>query len=359
MFERNDDVLYICYDNEAYMNTGVQRSGATPPAARTATTQAVGPEPGNVFGQGKSAPLIAMAHEIPYVATATVAELRDLEAKVRRAMEIRGARYLHVLVPCPLGWGSASKDTIRLARLAKETGMFPVFEARDGEVTRGLADPPAGARRGVPAPAEALRAPVRARAAHRGDRAHPGRRRPQHPPLRPARRDAQREVVMDKPFAITLDVGSSLANKTGAWRTERPSTSHRLPPCNHACPAGENIQQWLYHAESRRLRGGLARSSCEDNPLPGGDGARLLPPVRDRLQPRPARRGGRDQLASSASSATRRSAGLAARRADAPPTGKRVLVVGAGPSGLSAAYHLRPPRPRGDDPRGRPDAPAA
>ena len=116
MFERNDDVLYICYDNEAYMNTGVQRSGATPPAARTATTQAVGPEPGNVFGQGKSAPLIAMAHEIPYVATATVAELRDLEAKVQTAMEIRGARYLHVLVPCPLGWGSASKDTIQIGR---------------------------------------------------------------------------------------------------------------------------------------------------------------------------------------------------------------------------------------------------
>jgi pyruvate ferredoxin oxidoreductase beta subunit len=134
MFERGDDVLYICYDNEAYMNTGVQRSGATPPAARTATTQAVGPEPGNVFGQGKSAPLIAMAHEIPYVATATVAELRDLEAKVQTAMEIRGPRYLHVFVPCPLGWGSASKDTIRIARLAKESGIFPVFEARDGEV---------------------------------------------------------------------------------------------------------------------------------------------------------------------------------------------------------------------------------
>jgi pyruvate ferredoxin oxidoreductase beta subunit len=135
MFERNDDVLYICYDNEAYMNTGVQRSGSTPPAARTATTQAVGPEPGNAFGQGKSAPLIAMAHEIPYVATATVAELRDLEAKVQTAMEIRGARYLHVFVPCPLGWGSASKDTIRVARLAKESGIFPVFEARDGEVS--------------------------------------------------------------------------------------------------------------------------------------------------------------------------------------------------------------------------------
>jgi pyruvate ferredoxin oxidoreductase beta subunit len=135
MFERNDDVLYICYDNEAYMNTGVQRSGATPPAARTMTTQAVGPDPGNAFGQGKNVPLIAMAHEIPYVATATVAELRDLEYKVRRAMDFRGARYIHILVPCPLGWGSASCDTIKVARLAKESGLFPVFEAEDGEVT--------------------------------------------------------------------------------------------------------------------------------------------------------------------------------------------------------------------------------
>jgi pyruvate ferredoxin oxidoreductase beta subunit len=134
MFERNDDVLYVCYDNEAYMNTGVQRSSATPPAARTATTNAVGPEPGNVFGQGKNAPLIAMAHEIPYVATATVAELRDLEYKIERAMEFRGARYVHVFVPCPLGWGSAPRDTIRIARLAKETGLFPVFEAEHGEV---------------------------------------------------------------------------------------------------------------------------------------------------------------------------------------------------------------------------------
>jgi len=135
MFERNDDVLYICYDNEAYMNTGVQRSSATPHAARTATTMAVGPEPGATFGQGKKLPLIAMAHEIPYVATATVADLRDLEAKVERAFALRGARYLHVLVPCPLGWGAASHDTIKLARLARETGLFPQFEAEGGEVT--------------------------------------------------------------------------------------------------------------------------------------------------------------------------------------------------------------------------------
>jgi pyruvate ferredoxin oxidoreductase beta subunit len=135
MFERNDDVLYICYDNEAYMNTGVQRSGATPPAARTMTTQAVGHDPGNVFGQGKNVPLIAMAHEIPYVATATVADLRDIEAKVAHAMTLRGARYIHILVTCPLGWGCQSSATVQVARLAKETGLFPVFEAAQGDVT--------------------------------------------------------------------------------------------------------------------------------------------------------------------------------------------------------------------------------
>jgi pyruvate ferredoxin oxidoreductase beta subunit len=134
MFERNDDVLYICYDNQAYMNTGVQRSSATPPAARTATTMAVGEAPGAEFGQGKNLPLIAVAHAIPYVATATVADLRDLEAKVDKAMRLHGARYLHILVPCPLGWGAASHDTIRLARLACETGLFPVFEAEGGEL---------------------------------------------------------------------------------------------------------------------------------------------------------------------------------------------------------------------------------
>ena len=138
MFERNDDVLYICYDNGGYMNTGVQRSSATPPAARTATTMPVGPEPGNVFGQGKFLPAIAMAHEISYVATATVADLRDLEAKVTKAMGIHGARYIHILVPCPLGWGTASHETIRMARLAKETGVFPVFEAEFGEITSSL-----------------------------------------------------------------------------------------------------------------------------------------------------------------------------------------------------------------------------
>jgi len=136
MFERNDDVLYVCYDNEAYMNTGVQRSSATPAAARTSTTPAVGDHPGNPFGTGKNLPLLAMAHGIPYVATASVADLHDLEAKVMRAMALHGARYLHVHVPCPLGWGSDAAKTVQIARLAVESGLFPLFEAEYGEVTR-------------------------------------------------------------------------------------------------------------------------------------------------------------------------------------------------------------------------------
>ncbi len=136
MFERNDDVLYICYDNEAYMNTGVQRSGATPGGARTATTMPIGEHQGNVFGTGKNLPRIAMAHNIPFVATASVAYLQDLEAKVEKAMTFHGARYIHIYVPCPLGWGSASHDTIKLGRLVVETGMFPLFEAEHGRVTK-------------------------------------------------------------------------------------------------------------------------------------------------------------------------------------------------------------------------------
>jgi pyruvate ferredoxin oxidoreductase beta subunit len=134
MFERNDDVLYICYDNEAYMNTGVQRSSATPPTARTATTPAVGSAPGNIFGTGKNLPQIAIAHNIPYVATATVADLHDLEAKVTKATAIKGARYIHIMVPCPLGWGSAAEDTIKVARMAVESGLFPLIEAEHGEI---------------------------------------------------------------------------------------------------------------------------------------------------------------------------------------------------------------------------------
>jgi len=134
-FDRNDDVLYICYNNQAYMNTGVQRSSATPAAARTATTMPVGAEPGNAFNTGKSVPLVAIAHQIPYVATASVHDLHDLELKVTKAMQIRGARYIEIFVPCPLGWGSIPGDTIKIARLAVESGMYPLLEGAYGEIT--------------------------------------------------------------------------------------------------------------------------------------------------------------------------------------------------------------------------------
>jgi len=135
MFERNDDVLYICYDNQGYMNTGVQRSSATPGGARTATTLPVGDEPGADFETGKYVPLIAMAHRIPYVATASIAHLNDLEDKVEKAMSLRGARYIQIFVTCPLGWGSAPEHSIRIARLAVESGLWPLFEAEHGEIT--------------------------------------------------------------------------------------------------------------------------------------------------------------------------------------------------------------------------------
>ncbi len=135
MFERNDDVLYVCYDNQGYMNTGVQRSSATPGGARTATTLPVGDQPGADFETGKYVPLIAMAHRIPYVATASIAHLNDLEDKVEKAMSLRGARYLQIFVTCPLGWGSAPEHSIRIARLAVESGLWPLFEAEHGEIT--------------------------------------------------------------------------------------------------------------------------------------------------------------------------------------------------------------------------------
>ena len=100
---------------------------------------------------------------------------------------------------------------------------------------------------------------------------------------------------MDKPFAITLDVGSSLANKTGSWRTERPDYVHRLPPCSNACPAGENCQEWLYHAEEGDYEGAW-RQIMEDNPLPAVMGRVCYHPCETACNRGAARRGGRHQL---------------------------------------------------------------
>jgi NADPH-dependent glutamate synthase beta subunit-like oxidoreductase len=143
---------------------------------------------------------------------------------------------------------------------------------------------------------------------------------------------------MEKPFAITLDVGSSLANKTGSWREERPVYVHRLPPCNHGCPAGENIQQWLYHAESGDYETAW-RELVKDNPLPAVMGRVCYHPCESACN-----RGELDETVGI--HGVERFLGDEAIRqgweltAESTPTGKRVLVVGAGPSGLSAAYHL-------------------
>jgi pyruvate ferredoxin oxidoreductase beta subunit len=128
MFERGHNVLYVCYDNEAYMNTGVQRSGSTPFGTRTTTT------PGGNKRLKKNIPLLAADHGIPYVATATVDDYRDLQRKVKTALSIEGPKYLHILAPCPLGWGHAGDLTVQICRLAKQTCIFPVFEIREGKI---------------------------------------------------------------------------------------------------------------------------------------------------------------------------------------------------------------------------------
>jgi pyruvate ferredoxin oxidoreductase beta subunit len=128
MFERGHNVLYVCYDNEAYMNTGVQRSGSTPFGTRTTTT------PGGNKTLKKNIPLIAADHGIPYVATATVDDYRDLQRKVKTALSIEGPKYLHILAPCPLGWGHTGDLTVQICRLAKQTCVFPVFEIREGKI---------------------------------------------------------------------------------------------------------------------------------------------------------------------------------------------------------------------------------
>ncbi|MBI4216953.1 MAG: pyruvate ferredoxin oxidoreductase [Chloroflexi bacterium] len=134
MLERGHDILYVCYDNEAYMNTGVQRSGLTPLAAST-TTSPPGLESLGNPTRKKDLPAIFMAHGIPYVATASVAYPFDVDRKVKKALSIRGPKYIQMHVPCPLGWRHDTDQTMSIAQLAVQTGLYPLFEAEDGKVT--------------------------------------------------------------------------------------------------------------------------------------------------------------------------------------------------------------------------------
>ena len=131
--ERGHNLLYVCYDNEAYMNTGIQRSSSTPHAAAT-TTSPAGRERMGKRHLKKDIVSIVAAHHIPYAATASVAYPSDIHKKVRRALAVEGPAFLHIHTPCPLGWGHDGAVTIEVARLAVQTGLFPVIELERGNL---------------------------------------------------------------------------------------------------------------------------------------------------------------------------------------------------------------------------------
>jgi len=131
MLERGHDVLYVCYDNEAYMNTGVQRSGLTPFDTNTTTSPVGGKSTGNIRPK-KPMPEIANAHGIPYVATASTGFPQDIQRKVKKALSIKGPKYIQIHVPCPLGWRHEPKETFEVAKLAVETGLYPLIEYENG-----------------------------------------------------------------------------------------------------------------------------------------------------------------------------------------------------------------------------------
>ncbi len=130
--ERGHDFLYVLYDNEAYMNTGIQRSGGTPLGASTTTSPAGKVTPGKPQFK-KPIAEIMVAHEIPYVATASIGYWQDLLAKTRKGLEAEGPAFLHVFAPCPRGWRYDTSKTVEIARLAVETCIFPLWETENGE----------------------------------------------------------------------------------------------------------------------------------------------------------------------------------------------------------------------------------
>ena len=131
MLERGHDILYVCYDNEAYMNTGVQRSGLTPFNTNTTTSPVGSKSTGNIRHK-KPMPEIALAHGIPYVAVASAGFTQDLQRKVKKAISIKGPKYIQVHVPCPLGWRHETGMTLEVAKLAVETGLYPLIEYENG-----------------------------------------------------------------------------------------------------------------------------------------------------------------------------------------------------------------------------------
>ena len=132
--DRNDNIIYICYDNEAYMNTGIQKSGLTPFGARTTTTPAGHNIHGNIRPKKNMFEIVA-AHDIPYAATASVGYIPDFIEKVRKASQIKGTKYIHVIAPCPTGWGIAPDETVEIAKEVVDSGLWYLAEYQDGKFT--------------------------------------------------------------------------------------------------------------------------------------------------------------------------------------------------------------------------------
>ncbi len=130
--DRNDNIIYICYDNEAYMNTGIQKSGLTPFGARTTTTPAGANVHGNIRPKKNMFEIVA-AHGIPYAATASVGYIGDFIAKVQKASQIQGTKYIHVIAPCPTGWGVAVDETVEIAKEVVDSGLWYLAEYENGE----------------------------------------------------------------------------------------------------------------------------------------------------------------------------------------------------------------------------------
>ena len=130
--ERGHNFLYICFDNEAYMNTGIQRSSSTPYGATT-TTSPAGKNSIGQFSWKKNLPAIAAAHNIPYVATACPSYHRDLAMKVKKGMEVKGPAYIQILSPCPTGWRCPTDNAVEVGRSAVQCGMYPLYEVENGK----------------------------------------------------------------------------------------------------------------------------------------------------------------------------------------------------------------------------------
>ena len=135
--DRNDNILYICYDNEAYMNTGIQKSGLTPFGAKTTTTPAGKNIHGNIRPKKNMFEIVA-AHDIAYAATASIGYLPDFLNKVEKASKIQGTKYIHVIAPCPTGWGVPVSDTVDIAREIVDCGLWYLAEYENGKFTVNL-----------------------------------------------------------------------------------------------------------------------------------------------------------------------------------------------------------------------------